>query len=700
MRTILPCVMTLMLISAATAAAQPVWEYENGPCGGTFRWIVPHDGGLVAAPYFRSYVLLGNAEGDSWRQVDLPDPAAQPFSLYSAGGRLLAGGFGRVYRTDDDGATWRETAIPELQSAQITRLTGSGDTVYACGGTLLLRSIDRGVRWDTVGTGPCRDVLMTGGGHVAVAEDQRILESTDGGETWFSREGSPAGIEKLHVGAGTIWAARPVSIQQPAAAALFRLNGGAADWDAVSLTEPFVTSMTERDGILYAGSDVAPGPQLLRSYDGGMQWQPMDLTQPPFPRPQAISALHAVAGGILAGVTHLGIWQFGENAPRWRYVTDGFFPVGVARVGFIGSRVIAYSMKENFVAYHDARDDPWQLLPYAEETRPGDMLVRDGRVMLGSASGVRSTSDFGLQWEFGAVGDGSRSVQALGAVGQRFIAGAEEGIAAWSDDGGVNWSVTSAAGVRTWYTFAEAPTGTVFASTAPIGLLSSGDGGESWSHVPLATMDGAIFDAVWWDGLLYVASSRGIAAWSPSAGATPPVYSHPAYRLCATPHGLVAATQDDGIILFPDFGPQWGTLNQGLPEAHFATPDVCRIAFAFAGGRLYFGNCGMPGLWSIALAGAVGVRTAPAPGAAEIAAVFPLPLSSHGTIVLRTREGAACRLVLYDMLGRRVRTLHDGAAAHPALRLAFDASALPPGLYRLEMDGGGRHDTKIISVIR
>ncbi len=704
MRTILLSTLAALWAVAllpASAAAQPVWEYENGPCGGTFIAIINHGNGLAAAPYYRPFVLIGNAEGTQWRQADLPDAAAQPFSLWSVGARLLAGGFGRVYRSDDDGRSWQTTEIPELSSGAITRICGSGDTLFGQGGGSMIRSLDRGVTWQAM-HGGCLDVATTDARYVAFAGDSTLLESRDGGTTWFVRDGSPAGIRRLHVVDGVVYAARGDSSLWPTGPVLFRLDDpDSGSWRPCSLREPLLTSMTMHDGILYGGSDTrTQGPHLLRSIDGGWQWEEVHETRKPFPRPAGVSALHGARNGLLAAVSNLGIWWLEDNAESWRYASDGFFPVGVARVGFAGERVVAYSMKENFVAYHDDRSDPWEILPYEEEARPGDMFVRNGQVMLGTASGTRSTTDYGVSWTHGVIGDGSQRVQALGAAGTRMLAGAGSGIAAWSDDAGMQWSARTLAGVWTWYTFAEGLAGELYAATSPTGILISTDTGENWTPAGVRFLDQTTFDVAASAGIVYGASNRGIAAWSPASGLVTLIYNRPAYRLCATPRGLAAATQDDGIILFPDFGERWGTMNQGLPEAHFASPDVCRIALNYNDGRLYFGNCGVPGLWSIDLLAATAAATPASPDDPRIDAVYPLPLSGPGRITLRLKPGEHTWLSVRDLLGRQLRLLHDGIALQSSVTLSVDARAFPVGIILLELVTESVRDVRIIAVTR
>jgi len=85
------------------------------------------------------------------------------------------------------------------------------------------------------------------------------------------------------------------------------------------------------------------------------------------------------------------------------------------------------------------------------------------------------------------------------------------------------------------------------------------------------------------------------------------------------------------------------------------------------------------GGWSLALAGAV-----------------PNPVTSRGATIAFTVPAGAARatLVLYSITGRRVRTLVDGPLTPGPARIAFDGrgddgARLAPGVYALELAGGG-----------
>lgn len=100
----------------------------------------------------------------------------------------------------------------------------------------------------------------------------------------------------------------------------------------------------------------------------------------------------------------------------------------------------------------------------------------------------------------------------------------------------------------------------------------------------------------------------------------------------------------------------------------------------------------------------VGSRTEvnlPIDGAFELGGPDPHPVTRHTEIQLVLKRGQEVRIRLYDALGRRVRTLHDGylAPEHPLL-LRVDASDLASGTYFLRADGAHFTATRKLVHIR
>jgi hypothetical protein len=91
-------------------------------------------------------------------------------------------------------------------------------------------------------------------------------------------------------------------------------------------------------------------------------------------------------------------------------------------------------------------------------------------------------------------------------------------------------------------------------------------------------------------------------------------------------------------------------------------------------------------------------------GGAEPAAfrlsAYPNPSGGEATVALSLRERAEVRVALYDVLGREVAVLADGAVEAGAHRLVLDAAALAPGTYLVRATAGGRVRAHRITVVR
>ena len=77
----------------------------------------------------------------------------------------------------------------------------------------------------------------------------------------------------------------------------------------------------------------------------------------------------------------------------------------------------------------------------------------------------------------------------------------------------------------------------------------------------------------------------------------------------------------------------------------------------------------------------------------------PNPARGSVTVRLAVGDADAVRVSLYDALGRRVATLHDGPAVG-ALDLSVDASRLAPGVYVLRAVSQDATATRRMTVVR
>ena len=86
-----------------------------------------------------------------------------------------------------------------------------------------------------------------------------------------------------------------------------------------------------------------------------------------------------------------------------------------------------------------------------------------------------------------------------------------------------------------------------------------------------------------------------------------------------------------------------------------------------------------------------------------LSAAYPNPFSADraATLTLRVDRAQRVAVTLYDVLGRTVRTLHDGPlAADVDHRFVIEAGDLPSGLYVYRVSGAGFTEARMLTLVR
>ncbi len=96
----------------------------------------------------------------------------------------------------------------------------------------------------------------------------------------------------------------------------------------------------------------------------------------------------------------------------------------------------------------------------------------------------------------------------------------------------------------------------------------------------------------------------------------------------------------------------------------------------------------------------VAAEAAPLEGIVVLGPVYPNPLSRSATVSLTLVEAQRATLTVYDVLGRRVATLHDGLLAAGHHRFALAAAELPSGVYLVRANAGAFAASQRLTVAR
>ncbi|MFI5200951.1 MAG: WD40/YVTN/BNR-like repeat-containing protein, partial [Candidatus Kapaibacterium sp.] len=152
MRTFFQIAFLALLLTTSAANAQPnVWVQSNGPYGGFVNCLVKQEN------------------------------------------RILAGNFGGIFATSDQGTNWSR-AFPSLgvQGIDDMAIAPDGTIIVATNGNGILVSTDGGTTWNSggglEGSYPSQVFVSRSGNYFALASN--VYKSTDRGATWHLSGGA------------------------------------------------------------------------------------------------------------------------------------------------------------------------------------------------------------------------------------------------------------------------------------------------------------------------------------------------------------------------------------------------------------------------------------------------------------------------------------------------------------------------------
>ncbi len=91
--------------------------------------------------------------------------------------------------------------------------------------------------------------------------------------------------------------------------------------------------------------------------------------------------------------------------------------------------------------------------------------------------------------------------------------------------------------------------------------------------------------------------------------------------------------------------------------------------------------------------------TVPPEGPIEIKRLAPQPIQSTGTLAFVLDDPGPVTVALYDVLGRQVKTLHQGyTAAHQSVQVSLNTASLSGGTYFLRIEGDSFTHTSQVAV--
>jgi photosystem II stability/assembly factor-like uncharacterized protein len=681
-----------LLLFPVLLDAQPRWVDEGGPYGGSIVEIMKSPDGYIALPSQRTFVLLGSQNAMQWEQRNIPDGDAVANGLLESDGRLLVGGNGRVFLSDDGGTNWRTVRVDWDDAKRITTIIRHGADFIASNASYMYRSTNSGESWLRIHSGfPARTMVSLD--NVLLAADAgSVRRSVDHGLTWQRYDGFSLKPLRLHAAPhGTaLLSTQSGSGAFAPTAVIYRSVDSGRSWDATMLAGEAVNDITWSNGKW----SVATGTGVFHSDDDGVQWMRAPAITP---YTRSVLSIEASGDTLLVGVANLGLWQ-SIGGSEWTYVSHGVFPIGVANVASTAEGLLAFSLKENQLYARDARSVTWDMRHYPSGETPTGFLFDRGRLYLSNTGALLTSSDFGRSWD--RISDGLENHWKLGVLvrsGEYLIVSVNGFGIARSRSGSGTWEHVYVGNF--WGCFDFLDVGDALYAGHPMGLTISRDQGATWYLEHSGGAPSHQYRLAYADGQLIVAAQSGVHTYDPSLLKWRTVYGKPAFAVAATGAGVFAITRDDRVIRFsPDLS-SYEQYSEGLPPASFVDPTVCRAELKEIDGRLYLGACSLPGLFSLDLS-SITSADIPAVQSSQlrIHGTWPSPAGSTFSVEWSGPQRGAVHAEVLDVFGRTIRTQVDGVRGLGRHTMTFDIHGLSAGVYYIRLRTGGEQALRRVLV--
>lgn len=678
------------------------------------------------------FVLRTTDGGVSWTlQHGIGEVAPDLWDLLvTPGGALLACGTGDgITRSTDDGATW--TGIPNPAPAGLRDLALRPDGALSAAGEdgALVLSTDDGLTWASAGpgVGVIRHHAWRTASEAYAVGEQMAHRTTDGGATW-----APF-IPIEFLGYNEVYFPDPSTGYVVEDFGTWSTTDGGATW-----TEDFVPVpplYRFRTLVLSASHWLlvchGEGGELWETTDAGATWTNRFLAgSVGFP-----CIVQAPGGRVHFGSDVGDLFRtddlgqnilnatatFADEAPFAAILSILPRPDGVlfaANQPTSGEPSMWIRSDDGGLTWTEPAGSPgfyWVAAGVFRTATDGLTARRDS---------VAVTTDGGDTWTYSALGAPSHSITSLAwpvpdAAFASTRTTASVGDLFESTDGGFSWTTVGGglpAGTVAWSDVAF-PTGSLgyavgYTAAQSPRVHRTTDGGSTWAVRAGAGLAGPLVAAVWFGTDVGVVSQGGSSPGTfrtTDGGATfAPVFPERAAHLVrrSASEAVAIHSFSNAFRHTTDAGATWTEHATPLAGAFPGLTDVCTAAAPTAAGWVLGGGRNHLLVAIPASATAAPERPAQHPADAGLRLVSgpnPVPAGAAVRFSFRLPAGAAYRLTLHDVSGRRVREVATGRLAGGEQAVTWDgrddagrpASA---GVYFARLTAAGR--TAVSRVVR
>ncbi len=649
-----------------------------------------------------------------------------------------------VMKSTDGGESWMETGLQweVTETRQISDIIihpGQPHIVFAAANNGIFKSTDSGDSWLNVQSGDFKDLAFKPGDpSVVYACGSRFYRSEDGGNSFTQISSGLMPEHRIGRLAMAVTDANDEYVYLVASdivdsgfLGLYRSTDSGRSFDLRS-DSPNILGY-EPDGSDSGGQgwyDLAiaasaqnsedifvGGVNIWRSLDGGANWEINGYWYYPddnYPYVHAdIHALNYHHGYLFAGCDG-GIWQTDDNGQTWQDISFGMVTTQFYRMGDYEDDpyLIMGGTQDNGTNRY--RNNIWTHV-YGSDGMETAINARNPDTMYASYynGGLLRSSDGGASF-YGIADDIDESGSWVTPYTlhpqnpQTLYAGF---VNVWkSEDGGDSWFTISNFDGSTLRSLAVAPSDPNYIYTATQTLMyKTSNGGASWQDITanLPTDSASITyitvaddhpEHVWVtfsgykDGIKVYQSEDGGLNWINISGTLPNLPVNCITREQANSNDALYVGTDVGVYYKDNSMSDWEAFNHGLPNVIVDELEIHNSA-----GLVRAASFGR-GMWESPLVSGVSAMADKDGRRKQTFVLFdnyPNPFNPETTIRYRLRQNVHVKLIIYDLMGRKVRTLVDEQQSYGQYRILWhghddSGEAVSAGIYYYRLTGG-RH---------